>query len=126
MIQGIGTDIIEIDRMRKALENLRFRERVFTPREIAYCESRGVQRAASYAARFAAKEAVLKAFGTGLRGGSLQEIEVLTDALGCPQIQLSGYYAAFAGRQGIDRLFISLSHSREYATAQCVCEGGIG
>ncbi|MBR4695046.1 MAG: 4'-phosphopantetheinyl transferase superfamily protein, partial [Selenomonadaceae bacterium] len=71
MVVGIGTDIVEVQRVRKALENARFKERVYTQGEIDYCEKRGGQAAASYAARFSGKEAVLKAFGTGLRRGTL-------------------------------------------------------
>ena len=85
MVIGIGCDIIEIVRIKKAVERASFSERVFTPEEREYCSSRGLQAAASYAARFAAKEAVLKALGTGLRGGSLQEISITNDALGKPQ-----------------------------------------
>ena len=120
MIVGLGTDIIEISRVHKALENTRFAERVFTEREREYCNSRGAQRDASYAVRFAGKEAVLKAFGTGLRHGSLQDIEILPDALGCPRLQLSGYFARLAEERAIQQFFVSLSHAREYAVAQCI------
>ena len=123
MILGLGTDIIEIGRMRKAVEGSGFLARVFTQKEIEYCNSRSAQRAASYAARFAGKEAVLKAFGTGLRGGTLLDIEILPDALGCPIVSLSGYYNDLAKQKGVTGIFISLSHAREYATAQCILEG---
>ena len=123
MIVGLGTDIIEISRVHKALENTRFAERVFTEREREYCNSRGAQRDASYAVRFAGKEAVLKAFGTGLRGGSLLEIEILPDTLGCPQVALHGYHAQLAKDHGVGRICISLSHAREYGVAQCIFEG---
>lgn len=123
MVVGLGTDIIEISRMHRALDNARFIERVFTESERIYCDSRGAQRDASYAARFAGKEAVLKAFGTGLRGGTLLEIEILPDALGCPQVSLYGYYAQLAAGKGVSRICISLSHAREYAVAQCIFEG---
>ena len=123
MILGIGTDIVEVHRVKKALENHRFKERVYTPDEINYCEKRGKQAPASYAARFSAKEAVLKAFGTGLRKGTLQDIEVLPDKLGCPHVQLGGYYARLAEEKGVKHVHVSLSHTREYAVAQCVMEG---
>ena len=126
MIAGLGTDIIEISRMCKALENPRFVERVFTEQERHYCDSRGAQRVSSYAARFAGKEAVLKAFGTGLRGGALLEIEILPDKLGCPQVFFYGYYARLASEMRISRICISLSHAREYAVAQCIFEGEDG
>ncbi|MCI6100191.1 MAG: holo-ACP synthase [Selenomonas sp.] len=123
MVLGIGTDIIEIGRVRRAIENEHFRARVYTAAERAYCEARGAGEAASFAARFAGKEAVLKAFGTGLRGGSMQDVEILDDALGCPQVTLHGHFRALADRSGVTRVLLSLSHAREYATAQCVMEG---
>lgn len=126
MIIGIGCDIIEIARVSKALEREAFKKRVFTAAEAAYCEGRGLQAAASFAARFAAKEALLKALGTGLRGGELTEIEVTSDALGRPGIKLSGYHAALARRLGAERICLSLSHGREQALAYVVIEGAAG
>lgn len=123
MIRGIGTDIVEIARVKRAAGRDAFCRRVCTEAERVYCESRGTQRMASYAARFAGKEAVMKALGTGLRGGTLHDIEILPDELGAPQVQLSGYFAQLARRKGVLRVWISLSHSRDYATAQCVLEG---
>lgn len=123
MVLGIGTDIIEISRVKKAIESEHFRARVYTAAERAYCESRGAGAAASFAARFAGKEAVLKAFGTGLRQGTLLEIEILNDALGCPCVTLSGAFRELAKQKGVRRVLLSLSHAREYATAQCVMEG---
>lgn len=114
---GVGCDIIEIARIAKAIEQKHFVERVFTENEISYCQSRGKQAAASFAARFAAKEALLKAFGTGLRGGKLLEIEVVLDAFGKPSINLSGYYADFAANLGVNKILLSLSHSQENAIA---------
>ena len=114
---GVGCDIIEISRIAKAIENRHFVERVYTEQEISYCESRGKQAAASYAARFAAKEAVLKAFGTGLRAGTMLDIEVIPDALGKPEVKLYGYYADFAQKLGIKTICLSISHSRENAIA---------
>ncbi|MBR2215919.1 MAG: holo-ACP synthase [Selenomonadaceae bacterium] len=122
MILGVGTDIIEIDRVKRAIQNEHFIKRVYTDKEINYCESRGRQAASSYAARFAGKEAVLKAFGTGLRDGSLLDIEILPDELGAPQVTLYGHFAALAAKKNIAAAHISLSHAREYATACCVLE----
>ena len=99
MIRGIGTDIIEIARVKRAADSEAFCRRVYTQAERAYCESRGVQQMASYAARFAGKEAVLKALGTGLRGGTLHDVEILPDELGAPQVHLSGYFAQLARRR---------------------------
>ncbi len=114
---GIGCDIIEIQRIAKAIEREHFVERVFTEQETGYCRQQGQQAAASFAARFAAKEAVLKALGTGLRGGRLVDVEVVPDALGKPEIRLHGYFAELAAKQGMRRLCVSLSHSRAYAIA---------
>lgn len=119
---GIGCDIIEIKRVARAIENAHFRERVYTAQEILYCQGRGKQAAASYAARFAAKEAVLKALGTGLRGGEIIEIEVTLDDLGKPGIKLYGYHKELAEKLGVKNILVSLSHSQENAVAYVVME----
>ena len=121
MLAGIGTDIIEIYRVEKALSPA-FLKRVYTEKEQDYCEKRGAGKYASYGARWAGKEAVLKAFGTGLRQGTLLDIEILPDELGCPKVRLSGYFGQLARDRGIKSVWISLSHSKDYATAQCVME----
>ncbi len=122
MILGIGTDIVEIERVKKAVAKEAFVSRVFTEAEAAYCRSRGAGMAESFAGRFAAKEAVLKAFGTGLREGRMADIEVINDELGCPKVQLHGAFGQRAERMGVQRVWLSISHAREYATAQCVLE----
>lgn len=122
MIVGIGCDIIEIERIARAIKSESFIQHVFTAKEAAYCQSRGQQAAASFAARFAAKEAVLKALGTGLREGSLQEIAVANDALGKPLVQLSGHFAALSRQLGVKNIQISLSHSRDFAVAYVIME----
>ena len=124
MIVGVGCDIIEIERIARAIKSESFIRRVFTAEEAAYCQRRGQQAAASFAARFAAKEAVLKALGTGLREGSLQEIAVNNDGLGKPLVQLSGHFAMLAKQLGVKNIQISLSHSRELATAYVIMEDG--
>lgn len=124
MIVGIGCDIIEIERIARAIKSESFIRRVFTAEEAVYCQRRGQQAAASFAARFAAKEAVLKALGTGLREGSLQEIAVDNDGLGKPLVQLSGHFAALSRQLGVKNIQISLSHSRELATAYVIMEDG--
>lgn len=124
MIVGVGCDIIEIERIARAIKSESFIRRVFTADEAAYCQRRGQQAAASFAARFAAKEAVLKALGTGLREGSLQEIAVDNDGLGKPLVQLSGHFAMLAKQLGVKNIQISLSHSRELATAYVIMEDG--
>lgn len=122
MLLGVGCDIIEIARIKKSVQREAFKRRVFAPEEIAYCESRGWQAAASFAARFAAKEAVLKALGTGLRGGSLTEISVVNDELGKPSVQLTGYHKQLADELGVKRISLSMSHARETAMAYVVME----
>lgn len=119
MIIGTGIDLVEIHRMKKAVENPLFVQRVFTSPEQAYCNSRGRQGAASYAARFAAKEAVMKALGTGLTGGGTwQDVEVLPDDQGKPVMKLTGHFAQLAESLGVAQIFVSLSHAQEYAVAQ--------
>jgi holo-[acyl-carrier protein] synthase len=127
-ILGTGIDIIEVVRVRRALERTvtgnRFRARVFTEREVAYCESRGKARYQSYAARFAAKEAAMKALGTGWnRNVGWQEIEVTRERGRAPQIALSGKAAEFAKRRRVKRFHLSLTHSAEQAIAHVIAEG---
>lgn len=124
MIVGVGCDIIEIERIARAIKSESFIRRVFTAEEAAYCQRRGQQAAASFAARFAAKEAVLKALGTGLREGSLQEMAVDNDGLGKPLVQLSGHFAMLAKQLGVKNIQISLSHSRDFAVAYVIMEDG--
>ncbi|CUH96281.1 hypothetical protein P22_2371 [Propionispora sp. 2/2-37] len=123
MIVGIGIDIVEIERIRSAVKRDRFVRRVFTRGEQAYCESRGQQGAASYAARFAAKEAVMKAFGTGLAGGNWTDIEIVVDKNGRPSVVLQGMFAERAQQLHLVQIYISLTHAQEYAAAQTVLWG---
>ncbi len=123
MILGVGCDIIRVDRVARAAEREHFLTRVYTPAERAYAMQRGAGGTASLAARFAGKEAVLKAFGTGLRGGTLHDVEILPDALGAPEVHLHGFFAARAAEMGVVRVWITLSHEKEYATAYCILEG---
>ena len=116
MIDGIGIDIIEIERIARAIERPRFRERVFTAAERDYCDA--CANAERYAGRFAAKEAVAKALGVGL---NWREVEILPSSGGPPVARLSGYAAEkLAGR----RLLLSISHCHTYAVAQAIVEGG--
>lgn len=124
MIKGTGVDIIEISRIEKSLTNKRFIERIFTKKEQEYCNSRKQMTVSSYAARFAAKEAVVKALGTGISGGGLwTDIEILPDDDGAPHVKLYGYFAYIATKRKIYNIFISLSHCKEYAVAQAILEG---
>ncbi|MBP2645956.1 MAG: Holo-(acyl-carrier-protein) synthase [Firmicutes bacterium] len=125
MILGVGIDIVEIDRIEKAVRQPRFMSRVFTQKERTYCDSRKSQSAASYAARFAAKEAVFKALGTGMIKGSWLDVEVLPNSSGQPEVTLSGYYRELAREKGVGQIHISLTHARSYAAAQVVLWGGV-
>ncbi|MBN1917460.1 MAG: holo-ACP synthase [Verrucomicrobia bacterium] len=125
MIKGIGTDIVEVDRLEResARAGSEFLQRLFTPGEIRYCESQR-RRFESYAARFAAKEAFLKALGTGGRDGiSWQDIEVVRDGRGRPELVLRGRAESLARSRGVSNVFVSLSHSHDLATAVTVLEG---
>lgn len=123
MIVGTGIDIAEVARLEKAIASEAFLDRVYTQAEIAYCRSRQKGAAASFAGRFAAKEAVMKALGTGMRGGSFQEIEIINDELGCPRLQLCGHFQQLAQEKGAKKFWVSISHERSYAVAQCILEG---
>ena len=117
MLRGLGTDIIEIDRIQLALERTpKFKEKVFTTREIEIVE-RKKNPYPSYAGRFAAKEAVSKAFGTGVRGFSIKEIEIINDDLGKPVVVLG---EGLKEKYGDFRIELSVSHSRDYATATAI------
>jgi holo-[acyl-carrier protein] synthase len=124
VILGIGIDIIEVARIEQAFRRHpeRFLHRVFTQGEIAYCVSSASHCSRRLAARFAAKEATLKAFGLGLRDVKWTDIEVVRDPLGKPAIRLDGRLAELARERGITRLHLSLSHSKDYAIAQVVAE----
>ena len=121
MIRGLGTDIIEVERVRKAVDKKNFRDNVFTELEQTYCDSRGKNSAASYAARFAAKEAFFKAISTGIVT-RLTDVEVVNDERGAPKIYLRGKAATLAHERGIEKISVSLSHSRDFATAVCIVE----
>ena len=123
MIIGIGIDLVENERIEAAITRQAFITRVFTSREQAYCDSRKAGRVASYAARFAGKEAVMKALGTGMIKGTWQEIEILPNELGAPVVTLSGIFADLAAGKNIRELMISLTHTRQYAAAQVICWG---
>ena len=110
-----GVDIIEIPRIRRVLERYgqRFLDRIFTVDEIAYCRGR----APNLAARFAAKEAAMKALGTGVKGVGWKDIEVVRHESGAPAIKLHQRGERRAQRLAVQEISVSLSHSREYAVA---------
>ncbi|MDE1154796.1 MAG: holo-ACP synthase [Acidobacteriaceae bacterium] len=126
MIVGIGTDMIEIERIEQSLARFgeSFLARIYTPGEIAYCRRKVKTASESFAARFAAKEAGAKALGTGIsRGVAWKEIEVTRQPGQRPELVLHGRAREIADRLGIQRLNLSLSHSRELAIAVVVAEG---
>jgi holo-[acyl-carrier protein] synthase len=126
LIVGTGVDLAEIDRLARALDRShgsRFLRRVFTDGEQRYCEGRGRSRVESYAARFAAKEAVMKALGVGWgRHASWREIEVVRARGEGPRIVLCGRALETARRRGIERLSLALSHAGGMAIAFVVAE----
>ena len=124
MIVSIGTDIIEVYRIRETMERTpRFSERIFTEHERAYCESKGAASAQSYAARFAAKEAFAKACGTGLRAPvMLSNISVLNDELGRPYFVLAAELQHWIEQRGIISYHLSLSDERSLSSAVVVFE----
>jgi holo-[acyl-carrier protein] synthase len=120
MIHGLGVDIVEIDRMRGALDrHPRIRERCFSEAEREYCEARNKPEV-HYALRFAAKEAVLKALGTGFSGMRFTDVEVGRDDRGRPVPVLFGRAADVAREVGVDELHLSLSYTHATAVASAV------
>jgi holo-[acyl-carrier protein] synthase len=118
MQHHIGTDIIEIERVKEAIERYgeRFLKSVYTPDELKLYG----ERAHSLAASFAAKEAVMKVLGTGNRGVAWREIEVLHHETGKPYIRLHRRALEEAGKLGLEEIDVSMSHSRAYATATAI------
>ena len=124
MIISIGIDIIEVARIREVLlRTPRFVERVYTERERAYCDSRGAVSAQHYAARFAAKEAALKALQTGWRGGiSWQDVEISARESGAPYLIFTGQVLEVFEKFGATQTHLSMSHTTQHAIAQVVLE----
>lgn len=124
MIVGIGIDMIWVRRVRNALEHYgdQYLEEVFTAEERSYCESSS-DPAQGYAARFAAKEACMKAFGTGWSGGlEWTQIAVRNLPNGAPELRLSGAAEAVAREKGVGRCLVSLTHTPELAIAEVLLE----
>lgn len=115
-MRGIGTDIVEIERIEKAICSERFINRVYTEEEQQYLKAAGALEAQSAAGMFCAKEAVAKALGTGFEKGlKLTDIEITHDACGAPQVRIAG--------RGELQLQVSISHCRIYATATALLWG---
>lgn len=129
MIVSVGVDIVEVERIRKAVGDSRFgrrfRDRVFTVNEIQYCEQKQRGRYESYAGRFAAKEAVMKALGQGW-GGKVRwlDIEVARARSGKPRIVLHHKTARLAEELGICEWFLSISHTRAHGVACVIAQDG--
>jgi len=121
MIHGIGVDIIEVERVAGVVQRYgdHFLQRIFTRSELDDCGP-GEHQYRRLAARFAAKEATLKALGMGLRGVRWADMSVVKDTLGKPSMQLHGRLAEVAGELGVTQLHLSMSHCKEYAMAQVV------
>ena len=124
MIFGVGIDIIEVSRIEKQLSrgDDRFQRRLFTDREIAYCERKKFK-GLHYAARFAAKEAFLKALGTGLGGGlSWKDVEIVNNEAGKPTLRLDGKARLLVEGLGLTGLHVSLTHVKDTAVAVVIIE----
>ena len=127
MIIGTGVDLAEVDRIQQALEDprigRRFRQRVFTEKEIAYCENRRRGKYESYAGRFAAKEAVMKALGRGW-GSKVcwLDIEVVRAPSGKPEIALHDKTAQLADQLGIRRWALSITHTKQHGLAYVIAQ----
>ena len=125
MIVGTGIDIAEVPRIRQSIARFgdRFLQRIYTAGEIRYCDSKA-NRAERYAARFAAKEAAMKALGTGWNHGvRWRDCEVTRRPGGRPTISFHGVAAEFAARLGVKNAALSISHTAEQAIAQVILEG---
>lgn len=124
MIIGIGVDIVQIERVRKLVENYsEFMHQVFTAREIEFCQAKA-DSASSYAARFAAKEAMMKALSTGWNEKvNWLDIEVINEEQGNPILKIKGRTLRLMKKMGVYQTHLSLSHERDYAIAFVVLEG---
>ena len=120
MIVGIGNDIIEIERIEKAISKEGFKNKIYTQRELKNIEKRG-NRTETYAGIFSAKEAISKAIGTGVREFSLTDLEILNDDLGKPYVVVSEKLDKIIKSKKEDyQIEISISHSKKYAIAMAI------
>lgn len=119
MIIGIGTDLIEVNRVLKACEKNSFQEKIFTKEEIELCKEDKVK----FSDNFAVKESIAKMFGTGFRDIEAKEIEVLRDNLGKPYVNLYGRCLEKSKEMGIKRIFVTISNTKDYSLAFVIGEG---
>ena len=125
LIVGCGIDLVKIERIEKIIKKWgdNFTSRVFTLLEREYCEKKKGNKYQSYAGRFAAKEALLKSLGLGLKGVNWKEIEIENNELGQSIIETSGKLKKIASEKGVSKYFITISHTKDYAIAQVILEG---
>ncbi|QCX34428.1 holo-[acyl-carrier-protein] synthase [Caloramator sp. E03] len=119
MIKGVGTDIIEINRFEKLVNNAHFMERFFTQGEREYLKTKRIESTAGY---FSAKEAVVKALGTGFKGIKFTDVEIIK-VNSVPKVVLHGNALKIAEDMGIKTIHLSISHCRDYAISYAVAEG---
>jgi holo-[acyl-carrier protein] synthase len=124
VIVSIGIDIVEVYRIRETISRTpRFVERVFTEKERSYCDAKGMAADQSYAARFAAKEAFLKALKTGWRGKiTWHDIEIVSGENNAPNLEIRGEAQTILENLGANQIHLSLSHTTEHAVAQVILE----
>lgn len=119
-ILGTGIDIIEIERIKKAInKNNKFLERIYTKKEIEYFKQKGYK-AQTIAGNFAAKEAISKAFGTGIRGYNFKDVEILRNSLGKPVVKMYNELYELSEKLEIKEIIVSISHSKDYAVANAI------
>ena len=124
MIAGLGNDIMDVARIKRQLRNdgEAFKREIFTPAEIEYCDSKRYPER-HYAVRFAAKEALTKALGTGIGNGiSWKEIEIFNDPYGHPRMRLSGRARKAIDKMKVRQIFVALSHTSQWALANVILE----
>jgi holo-[acyl-carrier protein] synthase len=122
MILGLGIDIIEVERIKQKIKNKNFLSKVFTKKEIELCE-KSRNKNEKYAVRFAAKEAFMKAIGTGwAKGIKFNEIEILNEESGKPFVLLYGKTKEISDKIGVKKILVSLSHTKNYANSVVILE----
>ena len=125
MIMGMGTDLVEVDRIRALLDRMgpERLDRIFSAEEIEYCQSKGASAAIHLAARFAAKEALAKALGTGFAVGvRWKDVSISHDETGRPRLRLEGYARELADGNGVTDIHVSLTHTTKHAMATVILE----